>query len=210
MLPYGQDITVIANGIDISAYPFKLRSTPEATLVWLRAFHKLYNPTLAVHAIGRIASEFRSLKLIMAGPDRGDGSVEAVRSESTKLGIAGQVEIRGTVNKGAVPSLLAEGDIFLSTSNVDNFPVSVLEAMASGACVVSTSVGGVPLLVKDQETGILVPRSNSEEMARAVTRLLTEKGLASKLSGAARNQAEQCDWRMVLPRRERLFESVAA
>ena len=74
-----------------------------------------------------------------------------------ELGVAGHVEFRGPVPKANLPSVFAESDIFLNTTNVDNTPVTVVEALASGLCVVSTSVGGIPYLVQHERDALLVP-----------------------------------------------------
>ena len=67
-----------------------------------------------------------------------------------------------------VPSELNEFDIFLNTTFVDNTPVSVLEAMACGLCVVSTDVGGLSFLLEHEGDALLVPPDNPKAMAAAV------------------------------------------
>jgi glycosyltransferase involved in cell wall biosynthesis len=115
----------------------------------------------------------------------------------------------GGVRKTETPGWLDKGDIFLNTPNVDNMPVSVLEAMASGLCVISTNVGGVPYLLKDESDSLLVPANSPEAMAAAVSRILTEPGLADRLSQSARAKSEKYDWNVVLPQWETLLRSVA-
>jgi glycosyltransferase involved in cell wall biosynthesis len=103
---------------------------------------------------------------------------------------------------------MSQGDIFLNTTNVDNTPVSVLEALACGLCVVSTDVGGIPYLLEHEEDALLVPPDDAEAMAAAVRRVLTEPGLAERLSRNARKKAEGFDWSVVLPQWERLLLEV--
>jgi len=104
---------------------------------------------------------------------------------------------------------MAKGDIFLNTTNVDNAPVTVLEAMASGLCVVSTNVGGIPYMLEDEQDALLVPPDDAEAMAAAVRRVLTEPRLAESLSRNARHKAERSDWAVVLPQWETLLAAVA-
>ena len=102
------------------------------------------------------------------------------------------------------------GDIFLNTTNVDNTPVSVLEAMACGLCIVTTNVGGIPHLLEHEHDALLVPSDDPAAMAAAVRRILTETGLAARLSHHARAKAERMDWSVVLPQWESLIRAVGS
>ena len=95
--------------------------------------------------------------------------------------------------------MLGSSDIFLNTTNFDNTPVSVLEAMACGLSVVSTNVGGIPFLLEHEVDSLLVPPDQPTLMANAVQRLLSEPGLATRLSQVARHKVEKFDWEFVLP-----------
>ena len=108
----------------------------------------------------------------------------------------------------ARPDWLTKADIFINTTNVDNMPISVLEAMASGLCVVSTNVGGIPYLLEDESDALLVPPNDPQAMTAAVCRILTEPGLAEKLSSNARKKAEQFDWSVIMPQWEAILEDV--
>jgi glycosyltransferase involved in cell wall biosynthesis len=104
-----------------------------------------------------------------------------------------------------VADWLNHGDVFLNTTNEDNTPVSVLEAMACGLCVVSTEVGGIPHLLAHEVDSLLVPPNDVTAMAAAVRRVLTERGLAEKLSRNGRLKTEQFDWSVVMPQWKELL-----
>jgi glycosyltransferase involved in cell wall biosynthesis len=182
-----------------------LRTRPRPRLVWLRAFHETYNPRLAPQVVALLAREFPETRLTMFGPDKGDGSQGATLRLAAELGVADRITMPGKVAKSAVASCLNTGDIFLNTTNIDNTPVSVLEAMACGLCVVSTNVGGIPYLLEHEGDALLVPPDDPQEMAAAVRRVLTEQHLAARLSRRARQTAEQFDWSEVLPQWETLL-----
>jgi glycosyltransferase involved in cell wall biosynthesis len=208
MRKYRQDMVLLPNALDLAKYPFKLRQHPTPNLIWLRAFHNMYNPSLAVRVIALLEQDFPNVRLVMIGPDKGDGSRESLNEVAMKLGVTDRVKCTGHVPKDEVPHWLHQGDIFLNTTGVDNTPVSVLEAMACGLCIVSTNVGGIPYLLQDDGDALLVPPDDPLSMARAIRRILCEKGLAERLSRNARRKTEQIDWQKILPKWEELFTSI--
>lgn len=208
MRPYRSDLVLLPNGLDIARYPLRPRRELQPALMWLRAFHEIYNPTMAVHVLAALAHDFPDARLIMVGPDKGDGSLQRVLKTAEELGVGAHLETPGGVPKSDVPVWLDRGDVFLNTTNVDNTPVSVIEALACGLCVVSTNVGGIPYLLEDGVDALVVPPNDAEAMAQAVRRVLTEPGLAERLSRNARAKAERFDWSVALPKWEVLLRSV--
>lgn len=204
------DIRLIPNGLHIGQYPYREIAEAKPRLVWIRAYERRYNPLLALEAIKRLTPEFPDIELLMVGPDTGDWSAEQTRAEAIRLGVGSQVRIMGAVANTDVPIVLQEGDIFLNTTNVDNAPKTVIEAMACGLCVVSTDAGGVPYLVTHERDVLLVPRADPEAMTAAIRRILVEPHTAAKLSRNARLSAEAHDWDRVFPQWEELLLETAA
>lgn len=205
--PYRSELRLLPNPLDLRAYDFQLRLKPRPALIWLRSFHQIYNPSLASNVVARLAVNIPDIHLTMVGPDKGDGSLQHTQQVAKDFGVIDMLSFPGKVEKEEVPNWLRQGDIFINTTNIDNTPISVLEAMACGLCVVSTNVGGIPYLLKDEEDALLVPANNPEAMAAAVRRILTEPDLAARLSQNARHKVEQFDWSIIFPQWEMLFES---
>jgi len=159
--------------------------------------------------VARVVGEWPGVRLTMHGPDKHDGALEAARDAARQLGVESLIRMPGAVPKSRVPEVLATGDIFLNTTDFDNVPVSVLEAMACGLCVVSTDAGGIRHLLQDGHDALLTPRGDADGMANAVRRILTEPGLAARLSLNARRKAETFDWSVVLPELERELKRAA-
>lgn len=206
---YRPGIAVIPNALDLARYEFRLRSAPVPHLVWLRAFVEHYNPRMAVRVLRALAGDFPEARLTMIGSDRGDGSLQRTRKLAEDLGVAGRVEFPGGVAKSAVPLWLNRGDIFLNTTNVDNAPVSVMEAAACGLCIVSTTAGGIPYLLRHETDSLLVPCGDSGGMAEQVRRLLNEPELAEAISRNGRAMAESRDWSRILPQWQNLLRAAA-
>ena len=209
MRPYRQDLLLIPNGLHIQAYRFRGRTRVSPKLIWLRSFHAMYNPQLAPKVLNLLATEFPDIHLTMVGPDKGDSSLEKTMRKAQEMGVADRISFQGQVPKADVPYWMDRGDIFLNTTYIDNMPVSVIEAMASGLCLVSTDVGGIPYLLEHEKDALLVPPDDPSAMAAAVRRILTEPDLAARLSENARQKAEQFDWSVILPQWEALVSAVA-
>lgn len=205
MRAYRQDLMRLPNSLELKKYPFKQRDRPEPNLVWLRAFHDIYNPSLAVKVVALLVKDFPAVRLVMIGPDKKDGSLESTKELAIKLGVLEKITFTGPVPKATTPEWINGGDILLNTPRIDNTPVSILEAMACGVCVVSTNVGGIPYLLEDEQDALLVPDGDEAAMARAVRRLISDEGMAGRLSRNGRRKVEQFDWSAILPKWERLF-----
>jgi glycosyltransferase involved in cell wall biosynthesis len=193
---FRSDIVIIPNAIDVRAYQ-RDRLDAGGTMIWLRAFHQVYRPDIAVRVVAQLRERFPDVHLVMVGPDK-DGSFSRVRDLATHLGVADRVDLRHAIPKAAVPSLLQEGTIFLNTTSVDNFPVSVVEAMAAGLCVVSSSVGGVPYLIRDGVNGFLVDGS-ADAFVTLLARILEAPAVIADVADAGTRTAENFDWSRVLP-----------
>jgi glycosyltransferase involved in cell wall biosynthesis len=199
MAPYCAGLELVPNPLDVGRYEFRARREVNPRLLWLRAYHRIYAPEVAVRVVAALKEEFPGVRLAMIGRDAGDGSREEVIQLGARLGVL----------KVEVPQKLQEGDVFLNTARVDNTPITVMEAMACGLPVVSTNAGGVPNLVKDGSEGLLTRPDDVEGMAKAVRRVLREHGLGERLGRAGRKKVERFDWGVVLPQWESILERVA-
>jgi glycosyltransferase involved in cell wall biosynthesis len=204
--PYGFRAHVIPNVIDLSQYPCRPRTAARPRLLWMRTFRSIYHPEMAVRVLARLRAEVPDATLVMAGQEHGSGP--QVTRLARELGVADAVRFPGFLDMAGKAREGNAADIFLNTNRVDNMPVSVVEACAMGLAVVATAVGGVPRLLTDGETGLLVPDGDEEAMLRAVRRLLAEPGLFQRLSVNGRRLAERSSWEQVRPMWEQLFAQV--
>jgi glycosyltransferase involved in cell wall biosynthesis len=209
MRPYRSDIHVVANGLDLSRTPFSPRHRPRPEIVWLRAFDRMYRPWVAVQALGEVLREFPQARMTMFGPDKGDGSLTRTHRAAQDAGVSGRLHVAGAVPRGEVPRRLAAADIFLNTTAVESFGVSVAEAAALGLCVVTTNAGALPSIWADEREVLMVPPDDSRAIAAAIKRILTEPHLSATLSQGGRRKAESFDWPAILPQWDRLLSSVA-
>jgi len=195
--PFGA--RVIPNVVDLDQYPYRHRPQVAPRLLWMRTFHELYRPDLALRVLERL--KVTGATLTMAGQDK--GLLAETRRRAAEMGL--DVRFPGFLDAEGKRREFAGHDVFLNTNRVDNAPVSILEAAAFGLPVVSTDVGGIPSLLRDGEEALLVSEGDAEAMAAAVLRLLEEPGLAGRLSAAGREVAERSSWPRVRPLWEELL-----
>jgi len=114
----------------------------------------------------------------------GDGNVEGARAKVAEYGLADRVDVPGWVGPERVHQLIATADVLVLPSFIENLPLSIIEAMASGVAVVATPVGAVPDIVRDGETGLLVPVGDVDALAAALTRLVSDPELRRRFGAA--------------------------
>ena len=127
----------------------------------------------------------------------GDGPQRAEIEGLARALALRNVEFTGLLAPGEMPRLSDSADIYLNASNVDNMPLSILEAFAAGLPVVTTNAGGIPYLVEHERTGLLVERDDHEALAAEAVRLLEDEGLAARLARSARAECDKYRWAAV-------------
>jgi glycosyltransferase involved in cell wall biosynthesis len=194
---------VIPNVLRIERYPYQMRRVLRPRLLWMRTFHDVYHPEMAVGVLEALHRSHPEATLTMGGQDK--GLLPAVQELVVAKGLAPYVSFAGFLDTRAKVEQFTTHDIYLHTNRVDNMPVSVVEAAAFGLPVVATRVGGIPYLLAHEETALLVPDGDITAMSHAVRRLLAEPDLAACLSENGRRLAESCAWPQVRARWETLF-----
>lgn len=187
-------VKYIPNPLFLQKYSFRSREEFHPKLLWVRAFDRIYNPMLALKSLEILQKQYPEATLCMVGPDK-DGCHEICRKYSAEKKL--NIKFTGKLKKKEWTSLASDYDIFINTSDIDNTPVSVIEAMALGLPVISTNVGGIPYLLEDEKTGLLVPANDPGAVANAVKLLIEEPMLAKTIAAEARSKAESFDWEVI-------------
>jgi len=203
---YGFQARIIPNIINISAYPYRIHSRLQPRLFWMRSFHDIWNPLMAVRVLARVRETYPDATLVMAGQDK--GLQAEARKLAQDLSVGEAVRFPGYLNVADKIKEFSRADIFINTNRIDNMPVALIEACAIGLPVVTTNVGGIPYLFADGETALLVRDDDDQQMAEAVHTLLGNPALAAKLSARGRLLAERSSWHQVRPKWEEMFQEV--
>lgn len=188
------NVAYIPNSIQLRQYPLTPRRFDEPKLFWVRSFARLYHPQLAVRVLKALRDRGINAQLCMVGPDS-DGSLAEVKALAKSLGVS--VNFTGKLTKAEWTTLSKDYNVFINTTNFDNTPVSVIEAMALGLPVVSTNVGGMPYLITHDVDGVLVPPKDVEAMVAAILHLFEDPSKRELLIANARSKVEGFDWEVV-------------
>ncbi len=200
---FGSRARVIPNIIALEEYPYKARCCVRPKLLWMRTFYDYYNPNMAVRVLRELLHDFSDAELTLAGQEK--GMEHEVKNLVDRLALNGRVRFPGFLDMPMKREEFARHDIFLNTTFIDNMPVCLVEAGAFGLPIVTTNVGGVPYLVKHEESALFVEPNDVKAMADAVRRLVREPRLASRLSTNGRAMAEQSSPERVVPMWDEVF-----
>jgi L-malate glycosyltransferase len=202
----GFPIRVVPNIIELDDYPCRIRHKIEPKLIWMRSFHPIYNPQMAVKVLKLVRNTHPDATLVMAGLDK--GLEPEIKTMVTELGLSDAVRFPGFLDHESKIKEFSEADIYLNTNRIDNMPVAVVEACAMGLPVVATNVGGIPYLLENEKSGILVTDGDVSDMAHSVILLLEDQDLTEKLSKNGRALAEKSSWNSVKICWEELFDEI--
>jgi glycosyltransferase involved in cell wall biosynthesis len=159
-----------------------------------RNLEKIYGIDTAIKAISLLKHKFPHIQLFIAGSGP---LLDELTQLVTMLDLSQNVEFTGKLSPDEVAELYANVDIMLNPTTVDNMPNSVLEALAVGIPVVTTDVGGIPYIVADNQTALLVDVNNPEMMANKVEQLIMDPDLYETLVLNGVKQVEKYDWDVV-------------
>lgn len=188
------EVKLIPNTIDLGQFSYKKRSKIRPKLLWVRAFAELYNPSMALRVVSALKKTIPEISLCMVGPDR-EGILTKLKAQCVALGIENNVTFTGALSQQAWYALSEQYDVLINTTHVDNTPVSLIESMALGLPIVSTNVGGIPFLIEDGLTGLLVAADDVNRMTEQILSLLDGKNL--HIADNARKLVESFDWKEV-------------
>ena len=190
---HGLQAEVVPNIIDLTRFepvpPRDFGSAPR--IVVARNLEPIYDIATAIQALLLVRARFAEATLTVAGSGP---ELQRLQALVTKLGLNGAVSFTGRVENAAMPQLYAMADCVVNPSTVDNMPISLLEAFASGLPVVSTNAGGIPDMLAHDVSGLLVPVGDAQAMGREVCRVLQDRALATRLAAAGRTEAEKYAW----------------
>ena len=199
---FGLKARAIFNFVDVGRIPYRRRTALQPRFLANRNLEPLYNVPVVLRAFALVQAEVPEASLVVAG----FGSQRAMLES-----LAADLKLENVTFVGRVPStemgkLYDEADVYLNSSDIDNMPLSILDAFAAGVPVITTDAGGIPYVVRDGVTGFLVGRGQYADMASAALRLLREPSLAAQIADTARQEClDRYTWPVVQEQWEDLY-----
>jgi len=187
------DAEVVPNIVDLQQFTYRIRDPLRPRLLCTRNLEPLYNLSCVLRAFAKIQTHYPAATLTIVGSGSQDA---ALRQEATALGVE-NVTFVGRVVPSEIHGYYANADIYVQAPSIDNMPLSLLEAFASGLPVVSTDVGGVPSMLRHGVDGLLVGDNDADGLAAQVIQLSADPALARRLAESAYRTLAAYEWPVV-------------
>jgi phenylacetate-CoA ligase len=194
---YGVTAQIVPNIVSLERFHPAAQKPPGGpSILVARHLEALYDNATALNAFALVRKALPQARLTICGEGP---ELARLQQQAQALMLQGAVRFAGKTENTVMADLYRQADLVLNPSLVDNMPISVLEAWASGVPVVSTDVGGVPDLIHDDIDGLLVPPGNPEAMARAMLLVLMKPAVAQRMADAGLASARRYSWPRVAP-----------
>lgn len=202
------DTTVIEPGVDTDVFTPDEQLTKDRTrLVFVGRFVPAKNLKLLLEAVSGLADrDDWELVLVGDGPLR-----ETLEATVERLGLRDRVEFPGYVDNDDIAPYYREANVFVLSSTIEDYPLTLLEAQSAGTPVVASTVGGIPEIVDEGITGLLFESGDVDGLREALRRLLDEPERRQEMARHARERIETgFSWRQRAKRRKEIYESLTA
>jgi L-malate glycosyltransferase len=187
---FGIRARVVPNTVDLRQFMYRVRDPLRPRLLCTRNFEEMYNVACVLRAFARVQLRHPHATLTLVGSGSQEDSLRALASSLALR----NVTFTGAVPPAEISQYYAEADVFVQAPRIDNMPLSVLEAFASGLPVVSTDVGGVPYILTHGVHGLLAPDDDDEAIAACVLTLVGSPSYARRLAAAAHASCSAYTW----------------
>ena len=196
-----ENVIFIPPGIDANKFKkidseirnkYRIKSEKKLAL-FVGRFVPFKNIPFLINGMAEIIKQDDRVKLMLVGEGPLYSQIKNIVSD---LKIENNVIFTGRVSNDVLPEYYSAADIFVITSNYDNFPNAVIEAMACGLPVVGTAVGGIPTLVEEGINGFCIENNNVEQFRDAVLKLINDESLCREIGERNREIVKvKYDWR---------------
>jgi len=188
------------------AIRYRARRNLQPRLMTNRLLEPLYNHPCIFRAFARVQQKYPDAELVVGNEGFLRASLEKLARD---MGLR-NCRFTGVLPIEEVPNVYDAAEIYLTSPNVDCSPASILESFQAGLPVIATRAGGLPYMIDDGRTGLLVNIDDDRAMAECAIRLLEDPDLVERMTAAARAEAPQYFWDHIAASWNQLYEETLA
>jgi glycogen(starch) synthase len=201
---FGPRASVVYNGIRMDDFQgLEPYSHPRPYILGIGRLVPQKGFDILIQAFAEAALPTHDLLLAGEGPE-----LPALESLAEKLGLAGRVHFMGRAARPLAVALFKGASFFVLPSRQEPMGIVNAEAMAAGKAVIASRTGGVPEIVKENETGLLVPPADVPALAEAIRRLGSDEPLRERMGAAGQVRALQFTWEVIARSYRDIYEEV--
>ncbi|MDR4946651.1 glycosyltransferase family 4 protein [Neobacillus cucumis] len=179
-----EKMTTVYTGIDFQAQE-RIRNKEKTVITCVSRLRPRKGHKYLLEAFSLIKNQFTNVELRIVG----DGEMREELENQARVLQLNDVVFLGS--RKDIPELLSQSDIFVLPTTSDTLPISVIEAMFAGQAIITTNCGGIPEIIQDQQTGLIVNPADSKQLAEKMLLLLQDKTLRTNLADNARSYAQK-------------------
>lgn len=194
----GIEVKYLPNFITLKQFspPTKTREF-SGRILWVRAFHDIYNPEMAILMMAELVKLQPHAKLSMVGPDKGE--LEKCKQLRSKLNLENNIDFIGFIPNKDLPQFYQSTDIYINTTHYESFGVALMEAAACELPIVSTNVGEIPQIWAEDTNILLCDSGDYKTMSKEVNKLFTDSELRKDLGIKAQKNTQRYTWESIKP-----------
>ena len=182
---------IVPNIADLSQFKFNRKTVFRPRLLVTRNLEEIYDVDCVIRSFKIVQDRYPNAILGIAGTG---SQLEKLKQLVDKLGIGKKVIFYGEIAHKQIQKLYEEYDILVNASKIDNLPGAILEAFASGLVVISTNAGGIPFMIKNEKTGLLVDIGCCEDLAQRVITVVENPELGQAMAERGRAECQRYSW----------------
>lgn len=198
-------ISVIPFGVTIPESIVESKQSTAIKICFIKNHRPVYGADNLIKAMAEVQKQIPNIKLSLTGA--GNAQTSVLKKLTEKLGLSDNIQFVGHINHSEIYAFIKEHAFMVMPSRAESFGVAAVEASACGRAVVASNVGGVPEVVIDTETGILVQPENHMALAKAIIELAKNSEKCRQMGRAGYEFVkENYDWESSLEAMSRLYD----
>jgi N-acetyl-alpha-D-glucosaminyl L-malate synthase BshA len=211
---YDRHIFVIPNGIELERFHKLPRNemriklgikADEKIILFVGRLHPVKGVKHLIKAVNVVRQKHKAkLLLVGKGPEQ-----DRLKKLVEQLHLEDYVKFMGPIPNEKIPWIYAAADILVLPSLSEGFPVTILEAMASGLPIIATRVGGLPEVIEEEYNGFLVEPENPKQIAEKISLLLQNDKLRENISKNNRRKAKGYSWQSIVQQLEDIYRKIS-